>query len=280
MRALILSDIHANLEALNAVLAAAGTWDVLWNLGDMVGYGASPNEVLDIVRPISTLTVRGNHDRVCSGMGSMLAFNPTARAAAQWTFEELSPDNLHWLRGVPQGPLQPQTNGSSTPASKLPLPRTSSPGSPGLAGDPTFGAEVTLAHGSPLNEDQYIMTMRDAWAPLQQMPTSITFVGHTHIQGGFSQRQHDWHEIRPRYRSRNEADEWVLRLEPGTRHLINPGSVGQPRDYDWRAAFAIFDTESHEVTYRRVPYDLTSAQGRVLMAGLPERLAARLREGR
>src|SRR5205085_4837609 len=108
----------------------------------------------------------------------------------------------------------------------------------------------------------------DAWAPLQQMPTSITFVGHTHIQGGFSQRQHDWHEIRPRYHSRNEADEWVLRLEPGTRHLINPGSVGQPRDYDWRAAFAIFDTESHEVTYRRVPYDLTSAQGRVLMAGL------------
>jgi predicted phosphodiesterase len=254
MRALILSDIHANLEALNAVLAAAGSWDVLWNLGDMVGYGASPNEVLDLVRPLSTLTVRGNHDRVCSGMGSMLAFNPTARSAAMWTLHELSPDNLHWLRAVPQGPLQPQSNGS--------------------------GAQVTLAHGSPLNEDQYIMTMRDAWAPLQQMPTSITFVGHTHIQGGFSQRQHDWHEIRPRYRSRNEADEWVLRLEPGTRHLINPGSVGQPRDYDWRAAFAIFDTENHEVTYRRIPYDLTSAQGRVLMAGLPERLAARLREGR
>src|SRR6266567_7025749 len=108
MRALILSDIHANLEALNAVLDAAGDWDVLWDLGDMVGYGASPNEVLDTVRPISSLTVRGNHDRVCSGLTSAVNFNPTARAAAKWTLEELSPDNLVWLRAVPQGPLQPE----------------------------------------------------------------------------------------------------------------------------------------------------------------------------
>src|ERR1700676_4011569 len=108
MRALILSDIHANLEALNAVLAAAGEWDALWNLGDMVGYGASPNEVLDTIRPLSTLTVRGNHDRVSSGLSSALAFNPTARAAAMWTLAELSPDNLLWLRAVPQGPLRPE----------------------------------------------------------------------------------------------------------------------------------------------------------------------------
>src|SRR6266702_770652 len=251
MRALILSDIHANLEALTAVIAAAGPWDVLWNLGDMVGYGASPNEVLDLIRPLSTLTVRGNHDRVCSGLTSSLAFNPTARAAAKWTLEELSPDNLVWLRSLPQGPLQPQ-----------------------------FEALVTLAHGSPLNEDQYILSMRDAWAPLQQMTTAITFVGHTHVQGGFSQKQHDWHELKPRYRSRNDADMWTLAVPPGTRHLINPGSVGQPRDYDWRAAFAVYDSEASEVVFHRVPYDLTGAQGRVLMAGLPERLAVRLREGR
>jgi predicted phosphodiesterase len=255
MRALILSDIHANLEALTAVIAAAGPWDALWNLGDMVGYGASPNEVLDVIRPLSTLTVRGNHDRVCSGLSSSLAFNPTARAAAKWTLEELSPDNLVWLRSLPQGPLQPEHE---------------SPGE----------ARVTLAHGSPLNEDQYIMSMRDAWAPLQQMTTAITFVGHTHIQGGFSQKQHDWHEVRPRFSSRNGADTWTLAVPPGTRHLINPGSVGQPRDSDWRAAFAMYDSEACEVTYHRVPYDLTGAQGRVLMAGLPERLAARLREGR
>src|ERR1700677_4254698 len=98
MRALVLSDIHSNLEALRAVLdAAAGQWDTLWNLGDIVGYGASPNEVLDILRPLATLTVRGNHDRVCSGLTSAVNFNPAARTAALWTLEQLTPDNLVWL---------------------------------------------------------------------------------------------------------------------------------------------------------------------------------------
>jgi len=255
MRVLILSDIHANLEALNAVLSAAGDWDALWNLGDMVGYGASPNEVLDTIRPLATLTVRGNHDRVCAGLSSALAFNPTARTAAKWTLEALNPENLVWLRTVPKGPLFPEQQSPQEPL-------------------------VTLAHGSPLNEDQYIMSMRDAWAPLQQMTTSITFVGHTHVQGGFSQKEHDWHELRPRYRSRKDDDTWTFAIPPGTRSLINPGSVGQPRDYDWRAAFAIYDSEAAEVTYHRVPYDLRRAQSRILMARLPERLAARLREGR
>ena len=124
------------------------------------------------------------------------------------------------------------------------------------------------------------MNMRDAWAPLQQMATAITFVGHTHVQGGFSQKEHDWHELRPRFRGGNEAETWRMAIGAGTRNLINPGSVGQPRDCDWRAAFAIYDIEGAEINYRRVPYDLTGAQGRILMAGLPERLAARLREGR
>src|ERR1700722_18353694 len=205
MRALILSDIHANLEALNAVLAAAGEWDVLWNLGDMVGYGASPNEVLEVIRPLSTLTVRGNHDRACSGISSTVHFNPTARTAANWTFEHLSKENIAWLRELPKGPLQPD--------------------------DPRLGdAHVSLAHGSPLNEDQYILSMRDAWAPLQVMVTALTFVGHTHIQGGFSQKEHEWHEIRPRARRGNDAELWTMPIAPGTRNLINPGSVGQPRD--------------------------------------------------
>jgi predicted phosphodiesterase len=251
MRALVVSDIHGNLEALNAVLDAAGEWDVLWNLGDMVGYGASPNEVIETIRPLTALTVRGNHDRVCSGLSSWLAFNPTARLAAKWTLAELSPENLVWLRSLPQGPLQPEAD-----------------------------ARVTLAHGSPLNEDQYIHNMRDAWAPLQQMTTAVTFFGHTHVQGGFSQKEHDWHELRPRYNNRHDLDTWTIELPPGTRHLINPGSVGQPRDYDWRAAFAIYDSDASEVIYHRVPYDLRRAQGRILMARLPERLAARLREGR
>jgi predicted phosphodiesterase len=271
MRALILSDIHANLEALEAVLASAanlpGGYDELWNLGDIVGYGGAPNQVIERIRSIENLVVRGNHDRVCCGLTSPNGFNPVARTAALWTRAELTPLNIEWLRELPQGPLSP-----------------------------TF-AGISCAHGSPLDEDQYILNMRDAWAPLQQMPTAITFFGHTHVQGGFSQREHDWHELRPGLEpyegpDSNKASEssfWTLPIEPGTRHLINPGSVGQPRDRDWRAAFAIYDSgqptpENNQpnptITFHRVPYDLVASQGRILMAGLPERLAARLREGR
>ncbi|MDP9039276.1 MAG: metallophosphatase family protein [Acidobacteriota bacterium] len=269
MRALVLSDIHGNLEALEAVLAAAGHWDALWNLGDMVGYGGSPNEVLDRVRPISTQVVRGNHDRVCCGLSSATGFNPTARAAATWTHNELTAEHTEWLRGLPRGPLYP--------ASAAGWAEANGDGRP----QPVQEAHhVTLAHGSPLNEDTYILSMRDAWAPLQQMHTAVTFVGHTHVQGGFWQREHDWHEVRPGYPTRNEPDSWRMAIVPGTRQIINPGSVGQPRDCDWRAAFAIYDTARRDVMFHRVPYDVTAAQGRILMAGLPERLAARLREGR
>lgn len=251
MRALVISDIHGNFEALEAVLdAAEGAFDAVWNLGDMVGYGASPNEVVDLIRPLAELHVRGNHDRVCCGLTSALGFNPVARTAANWTRNELTPENLAWLRTVPQGPLHPHQ------------------------------PEITCAHGSPLHEDHYILNMRDAWAPLQQMPTAITFFGHTHIQGGFSQKEHDWHELRPRYNARNDPESWAMPIAPGTRHLINPGSIGQPRDCDWRAAFALYDSDAAEIVFHRVPYDVTAAQGRILMAGLPERLAARLRDGR
>src|ERR1700727_3767391 len=107
MRALVISDIHGNLEALNAVLAAAEPYDALWNLGDVVGYGGSPNEVIDLMREKAQVNVRGNHDRVCCGLTSALGFNPVARAAAMWTQKELTPENLSWLRAVPQGPIQP-----------------------------------------------------------------------------------------------------------------------------------------------------------------------------
>lgn len=254
MRALVLSDIHGNLEALTAVLDAAGVTDQLWNLGDVVGYGGSPNQVIDMVRPLSSLVVRGNHDRVCCGLASAVGFNPVARAAAMWTQSELTPENLEWLKALPQGPILPEYA--------------------------VADLNVSCVHGSPLNEDQYILSMRDAWAPLQQMISDVTFFGHTHVQGGFSSSGSEWKEIRPAYRSRKDAESWTVKLPSGSRHLINPGSVGQPRDFDWRAAFAIYDSEALEVTYHRVPYDLTSSQGRILMAGLPERLAARLREGR
>jgi predicted phosphodiesterase len=254
MRALILSDIHGNLEALESVLEAAnahaGGYDAIWNLGDIVGYGGSPNEVVESIRATATLHVRGNHDKVCCGIASALGFNPVARQAAQWTESALTPENMEWLRQLPQGPL------------------TCEP----------FSAAI--AHGSPTNEDLYILNIRDAWAPLQQMKLHITFFGHTHVQGGFSWLDESWNEFRPRYTTQNDREEWVLSLEANRHYLLNPGSVGQPRDGDWRAAYAVLDEDAATVTFHRVPYDLARAQGHILMADLPERLALRLREGR
>src|ERR1700712_1391867 len=162
MRALVLSDIHGNLQALEAVLKASGPVDGIWNLGDVVGYGANPNEVIDLVRRLASVNVRGNHDRVCCGLTSSQGFNPVAAAAASWTQRGFTPEDLRWLRDMPQGPVE---------------------------GD----GRAMCAHGSPLHEDQYIVSMRNAWTPLQQMQTELTFFGHTHTQGGFSQREEEWH---------------------------------------------------------------------------------------
>jgi len=249
MRALVLSDIHGNFEALDAVLKAAGEYDQLWNLGDVVGYGAEPNQVIDRLRPVATINVRGNHDRVCCGVTSTQGFNPVAAEAAMWTQRQLTETNLEWLREMPKGPVR-------------------------------SSVRATCAHGSPLHEDQYIVSMRDAWTPLQRMETEITFFGHTHVQGGFSQFQPDWVETRPQYEHRDEAEEFALEVPVGSKHLLNPGSVGQPRDGDWRAAFAIYDEAAAVVTFHRVPYDLALAQDAIRAAGLPERLASRLATGR
>ncbi len=251
MRALILSDIHGNLEALEAVLAAAAPHDVVWNLGDVVGYGASPNEVVQRLRAVATASVRGNHDKVCAGITSAKYFNPVARQAAAWTEQHLSAESASWLRGLPAGPVA------------------------------LDGASACISHGSPTDEDLYIANIRDAWMPLQQLRHRSTFFGHTHVQGGFSWLQGEWREVRPVHTPSDRPSQWTLRLkEGGTRYLLNPGSVGQPRDGDWRAAFALLDEEASTVVFHRVPYDIALAQGRILMSDLPERLAQRLSEGR
>jgi predicted phosphodiesterase len=250
MRALILSDIHGNLEALEAVLAAAGPVDTVWNLGDVVGYGASPNEVVQRLRPIAAKNVRGNHDKVAAGLTSADGFNPAARIAVDWTREHLTDESTAWLKQLPAGPVAcPRSN-------------------------------IALAHGSPIHEDIYILNIRDAWSPLETMQQQVTFFGHTHLQGGFGWDNGHWFEVRTSHPQSDAPSTWSLTLAEHRRYLLNPGSVGQPRDDDWRAAYAIFDDVARTVAFHRVPYDLNLAQGRILLAGLPESLAKRLRDGR
>ena len=251
MRILLLSDIHANIDALEACLAAAPKYDVAVNLGDVVGYGASPNEVIARSRALGGLIVRGNHDKACSGVSNMQDFNPVAGLAVLWTRTMLDRANLEWLRALPQGPLRVQ----------------------GLEG-------VEFVHGSPVDEDEYLLMLPDAQRLLSESAPGITFFGHTHVQGGFLTSRDDAAVIRPVYHSTEEPEKFDFELHRGSHYLINPGSVGQPRDTDWRAGFAFFDSDSWVVTYFRVPYDVQTAQRRIRDADLPERLAARLTQGK
>jgi predicted phosphodiesterase len=251
VRILLLSDIHANLEALDAALLAAPSFDAVVNLGDIVGYGASPNEVAEHSRKLGKVFVRGNHDKAATGVMDLDDFNPMAAAAALWTREQLTPENLEWLRALPQGPI-------------------SVPNVP----------QVQLVHGSPNDEDEYVVSLGDALAPLITLTIPLTFFGHTHLQGGFFANGSSADGFRPEYRTVGQAETVALQLKPATRYLINPGSVGQPRDGDWRAAFALFDTEAQVVHFHRTPYDLKTAQDRIFAAKLPPRLATRLAAGR
>lgn len=250
MRALILSDIHSNLDALEAVLATAPEHETVWNLGDVVGYGANPNEVIERVRNLGEVSVRGNHDRACCGLESLLDFNPIAAEAARWTRANLTTEHIVWLRQLSEGPVL------------------------------SDGPEVSCVHGSVLDEDQYVMTLRDAWLPLRESRTRITFFGHTHVQGGFAANEEEWFKLEPRYHGGDKPEKYEINLRNGLRYLLNPGAVGQPRDHDWRAAYALYDGDKKTVTFYRVPYDVTLAQQRIRRAGLPDRLASRLREGR
>jgi diadenosine tetraphosphatase ApaH/serine/threonine PP2A family protein phosphatase len=251
VRILLLSDIHSNLEAFDACLSAAPAHDLVVNLGDTVGYGGNPNEVIARSRAIGRIFVRGNHDKAVCGLMNLEDFNPVAGLATLWTRDQLTPENLEWLRSLPQGPIR---------LDEL----------PGLQ----------FVHGSPIDEDEYMVSTRDAIEPLITIPVPVTFFGHTHLQGGFVLSGEISEAYRPGYRTvgQFESSDWPLRKD--RRYLINPGSVGQPRDGDWRAAFAIFDSEAWIATFYRVPYNLRVAQEKILAANLPQRLATRLSTGR
>jgi diadenosine tetraphosphatase ApaH/serine/threonine PP2A family protein phosphatase len=246
VRYLVVSDLHANWEALEAVLRdAEGLYERPICCGDLVGYGADPNRVVEWVRAHCVVVVRGNHDRACTGLEDLEWFNPVARAAAVWTLDHLSPGNAAFVRELPHGPA--------------------------------FLDGMQLLHGSPLDEDEYMVGPDDAAAAFAYLESHLAFFGHTHLQGGFIWNQARVETIPP---VSIRSDRAVVDIEPRTGYLINPGSVGQPRDGDPRAAYALYDSEAGMLRYRRVPYDVETAQNKIRDAGLPPFLADRLTVGR
>jgi len=237
---LIVSDIHGNLEALHAVLQdAAGRYNKILCLGDLVGYGADPNAICEWARANVAAIVRGNHDKVCCGNEPLDDYRPVAAASVAWTHQHLTPENLAFLERLPRGPLRYE--------------------------------DFDLAHGSPLDEDEYLITEEDAAPVVESLEARVTFIGHTHVQGGF---------LLARRKAARISPDRTLPIEPEYLYLINPGSVGQPRDGDPRAAYALYSPGDRVVEYGRVAYDIDAAAAKIRASGLPEPLASRLSLGR
>jgi predicted phosphodiesterase len=246
VRYLIISDLHANLEALEAVLRdCAGKYDQAICCGDLVGYGADPNPVTEWVRGNCPVVVRGNHDRASTGQDDLEWFNPVARQAAEWTLGSLSPENAGYIENLPRGPLTVES--------------------------------FQVVHGSPSDEDEYVIGAGEAGDAFNYLGSRIAFFGHTHVQGGFIWNQSRVETIMKMPSGRKTE---MLEIDPECAYLINPGSVGQPRDGDPRAGYVIFDSSKKRVDYYRVPYDVAGAQKKIHNAGLPSILADRLSLGR
>lgn len=242
MRILVISDIHANLTAFESVLAdAKNKWEYVWCLGDVVGYGPDPNECVELLRSMPHLCLAGNHDWAALGRLDIRTFNPDARKAVDWTRETLTPENTAYLEALPT----------------------------------TFViGNYTLAHGSPREPVwEYILEPLIAALNFSHFETPYCLVGHTHqpIIYEMTSDQGDTEAIAPQYGKR--------RVLNGHRQIINPGSVGQPRDANPDAAYAILDVEENLWEARRVPYDIPAVQRRMQKNDMPERLIARLEHG-
>jgi predicted phosphodiesterase len=247
VRYLVISDLHSNWEALQAVLEdASGKYDEVLCCGDLVGYGADPNAVVEWARENVKATVRGNHDRACVGLEDLEWFNPVAQAASIWTMGELSQENADFIRDLPMGPVTIE--------------------------------DFQLIHGSPVDEDDYLVNAVDAGGAFPYAESSLLFFGHTHLQGGFRWRRQQVQAIgrlHPEWQTR-----LLLEVDPECAYLINPGSVGQPRDGDPRAGYVVYEKDNEILYYHRVSYDIEKAQRKIREAGLPELLAARLAVGK
>ncbi len=238
MKVLVISDIHGNRTALEAVLRTAGQVDAVWCLGDLIGYGPDPNDCVAIIRDLPNLVcLRGNHDSAVIGLTERSKFNYAAQEVLQWTAEQLNPSHHHYLRGL----------------------------------DPRVDLDqVTLAHGSPRDPIwEYIMDVYTAYTNFQYFSTPICFVGHSHLPVVYTKLQDKDHA-----KVSFSRDRQVLHIDGRT--ILNPGSVGQPRDHDPRAAFAIYDTDQHTWTQYRVAYEISAVQKRMVKAGLPVEYIQRL----
>ena len=247
MRYLVLTDIHANLEALDACLADARPrgFEQTLVLGDLVGYGGDPNMVVERIQSLNPLAiVRGNHDKVACGLEQAEGFNAVAKSAAKWTLDVLKPAYREWLAALPEGPID-------------------------------VDDVVEICHGSPFDEDAYIFDELDAVRALKVSNRPLCLFGHTHYPVTFELSDDSFENI-----GSAAAPQMQVPMKNGSKYLINPGSVGQPRDGDPRAAYAIVDTTLRRVELYRTRYAVEEAQNKVLMAGLPDVLAQRLAVGR
>lgn len=242
MRTLIISDVHANLTALNAVLEAAAPFNRVWCLGDVVGYGPDPNECIERIQSLPLLKcIKGNHDAAIVGDIDIKTFNYEARASLQWLESELRPSNRRWLEKLDER----------------------------LEFD-----DITMAHGSPRNPIwEYLLDVGVARENMSEFSTRICLVGHTHVPSIYQMEEETKRSTRFHIMPLNK----MFTLE--NKSIVNPGSVGQPRDHDPRASFMIFDDEEDSWAYHRVKYDVEKVQGKIISAGLPRRHAKRLGEG-
>ncbi len=238
----LVSDIHANLVALEAVLEQLPPYDQLWCLGDTIGYGPRPNECLEYMRSLATHVLTGNHDLGCLGKISLVDFNTVARIANEWNGRQLTPELRAFL--------------DERPAL--------------VAAEP----DATLAHASPRDPVwEYILDAGTARANLAHFASTLCLVGHTHVPMRFALHADGKTEFGHMQRG------MTVELQPGSRYIVNPGSVGQPRDENPQAAYALWDTEARTIRFERIGYDVGATQKQILAAGLPPALAERLAVG-
>lgn len=248
MRYMVLSDIHSNIDALDAVLDDAGsaaTGGVIV-LGDLVGYGAEPDLVVRRIRVLPALTVvRGNHDKVVAGIDSAEEFSPLARSSVELTRQRLSAEALEYLAGLPKGPI-------------------------------VVDAAIEICHGAPCNEDWYLHAQADVLEALSAASRPVLLFGHTHLPFAAARTEDARLEV---LLADGGGTGTRIHLGDGRRCAINPGSVGQPRDGDPRAAYGVFDTATMTMEFRRVSYAVERARDRIIAAGFPTRLGLRLMSG-